>query len=54
MEIADAPAGTYILLVLNLGETEESFSYQVLLTTVGRPRSAVAAQGDAAVRARLP
>ena len=33
--IADAPAGTYTLVVLNLGETEESFSYQVLLTTVG-------------------
>ena len=32
--IASAAAGTYTLVVLNLGETEESFSYQVLLTTV--------------------
>ena len=33
--IAGAPAGIYTLVVFNLGETEESFSYQVLLTTVG-------------------
>lgn len=33
--IVGAPAGTYSLIVFNLGETEESFSYQVLLTTVG-------------------
>lgn len=33
--IAGAPVGTYTLVVANLGDTEESFSYQVLLTTVG-------------------
>jgi hypothetical protein len=33
--IGSAAAGTYTLVVINLGETEESFSYQVLLTTVG-------------------
>jgi hypothetical protein len=32
--IAGAAAGTYTLVVFNLGTTEESFSYQVLLTTL--------------------
>ena len=33
--VPGAAGGTYTLVVLNLGDTEESFSYQVLLTTVG-------------------
>jgi len=33
--ISSAPAGVYTLVVFNLGDTEESFSYQVLLTTAG-------------------
>jgi hypothetical protein len=33
--IANAPAGTYTFFVINLGATTESFSFQILLTTVG-------------------
>jgi hypothetical protein len=33
--ISNAPAGTYTFYVINLGATTESFSFQVLLTTVG-------------------
>ena len=33
--ISSAAAGTYTLYVINLGATRESFSFQVLLTTVG-------------------
>jgi hypothetical protein len=33
--IANAPVGTYTFFVINLGSTSESYSFQVLLTTVG-------------------
>jgi hypothetical protein len=33
--IPNAPAGTYTFYVINLGATTESFSFQILLTTVG-------------------
>jgi hypothetical protein len=33
--IGNAPAGTYTFFVINLGSTTESFSFQILLTTVG-------------------
>jgi hypothetical protein len=35
LRLSSAAAGTYTLYVLNLGATTESFSFQVLLTTVG-------------------
>ena len=40
--ISNAAAGTYTFYVINLGATTESFSFQVLLTTVGTasPRGA--------------
>jgi hypothetical protein len=51
--ITGAPAGIYTLVVFNDGTTEESFSYQVLLTTAGSA-SATAARSSslAAGRAR--
>ena len=33
--ISNAPVGTYTFYVINLGATTESFSFQILLTTVG-------------------
>ena len=59
--LANAPAGTYTLVVFNFGETEETLSYQILLTTVGSAADGVAsssARGSAVawrpLRARLP
>ena len=59
--LANAAAGTYTLVVFNFGETEETFSYQVLLTTVGSAAEGVARSSTRGarlawrpVRARLP
>jgi len=37
VSLVDAPAGTYSLYILNLGATEESLSYQILLTSPRTP-----------------
>jgi len=42
--VANAPAGTYTILVINWGPDQESFSYQAALTTGGTAASA-ATQG---------
>jgi hypothetical protein len=38
--VANAPAGTYTILVINWGPDQESFSYQAALTTGGTAASA--------------
>jgi hypothetical protein len=40
--LGNAPAGRYTIVVFNFGETEETFSYQILLTTVGSAAEDVA------------
>jgi hypothetical protein len=59
--LAGAPAGAYTLVVINFGATEETFSYQILLTTVGSAAEGIArsnSRGKAVawrpLRARLP
>jgi hypothetical protein len=59
--LGNAPAGTYTIVVFNFGETEETISYQVLLTTLGSAAEGIArsstygsAMAWRSLRARLP
>jgi hypothetical protein len=52
INLANAAAGLYTLFVINFGATEESLSYQVMLTTVGAASEGAVRSSSAAPHIR--